>query len=112
MPTRWLDDTEMRTWLALIGAHGRLFGQLDDELQATHGISHADYGILAQLSDAPGGALRMTDLARSRLLSKSGLTHHVNKLEQAGLVRRRTCPTDRRGAEATLTPKGRRLLEK
>ncbi|MGH9068294.1 MAG: MarR family winged helix-turn-helix transcriptional regulator [Acidimicrobiales bacterium] len=108
--TRWLDPLEMQAWRHLLVTHGRLFAVLDDELQAAHGLSLADYEVLVQLSDAPGGALRMAELAERSLVSPSGLTRRLDGLVAAGLVCRRPCPEDRRGSLAALSPAGRAKL--
>lgn len=107
---RWLDDEEMRVWRAFVTSSVRLFEQLDRELKAEHALSHNDYAILANLADAPGQRLRMTELADRVLESKSRLSHHVNRLEHDGLVRRETCPSDRRGLFAVLSPAGEARL--
>nr|WP_277814843.1 MarR family transcriptional regulator [Galbitalea soli] len=73
-------------------------------------MPHAYYIILAMLSETPSGGLRMTDLADVLLISKSRLTHAVNKLEALGWVRRDADPSDRRGSVACLTEEGRRVL--
>jgi DNA-binding MarR family transcriptional regulator len=107
----WLDDVESRAWRGLLGAHRRLLQRLDAELQATQGLSVSDYGVLVELSEAEGGAMRMSDLAERMLLSPSGLTRRLDSMVEAGLVERARCPTDRRGAFAVLTPAGRARLE-
>lgn len=107
---RWLDDTEMRAWRALVATHVRLFALLDDELRRGHGLSGGDYAILVNLSEAPDRRLRMSELAERVLESKSTLSHHVARLEVAGLVERRPCTSDRRGAHAVLTDTGARRL--
>ncbi|MGH9065634.1 MAG: MarR family winged helix-turn-helix transcriptional regulator [Acidimicrobiales bacterium] len=106
----WLDPTEMWAWRALVSTHGRLFARLDDELVAAHGLSLAEYEVLVQLSEAPGAALRMAELAERALVSRSGLTRRVDGMVSAGLVRRQACPSDRRGTLAVLTDAGRGLL--
>jgi len=108
---RWLDDEEMRAWRGLVMVASRLFDQLDAELRAAHDLSLADYEILANLSEAPSRRLRMSQLAEGALVSRSRLTHHVNRMEAEGLVRREACPTDRRGAFAVLTDEGRARVE-
>jgi MarR family transcriptional regulator, 2-MHQ and catechol-resistance regulon repressor len=75
---------------------------LDEEL----GRLAPSFGILLQLKLAPGGLLRMSDLAAQTGFTSSGLTRAVDRLEEAGLVRREACPTDRRGAYAVLTELG------
>lgn len=111
MVATWLDDDEQRAWRLLLRATLTLVDRLDDELRAQHGISLGDYEILAHLS-ANAGGLRMRDLATLALVSKSRLTHTIDRLVARGLVRRRPCADDRRGVTATLTPAGRTLLER
>lgn len=109
--TRWLDATEQRTWRSFLTANRLLFDRLDRRLQQDAGLPHTYYEILVRLSEAPEGMLRMSQLATSSLSSRSRLSHAVARLEESGLVRRRACPTDRRGALAELTPEGRARLE-
>ncbi len=106
----WLDEVEMEAWQAFLRASIRLMERLDTEL-AGHGVSLADYEILVHLSGETTGELRMTELAARTLVSRSGLTRRLDRLVDAGLVERRSCPTDRRGVYAVLTPDGRRRLE-
>lgn len=109
---RWLDEEEMRAWRAFIKTTVRLFERLDREMKADHGLTHDDYAILVNLSEAPGQRMRMTELATQVLESKSRLSHHVGRLEAAGLVQRESCPNDLRGLFAVLTPAGRRLMRR
>ena len=107
----WLDDDEQRAWRTLLRHSVLLLDRLDAELRAAHDIGLADYEILVQLSEAPGRALRMSELADLALVSRSRLTHRVDRLADAGLVTRQPCPTDRRGINAVLSDAGARLLE-
>ena len=109
--TPWLDELEMRAWRSLLRAHSRLVARLDADLQASQGMSASDYGVLVQLSEEEGGRMRMSELADRLLLSPSGLTRRLDGLVSAGLVERRRCPTDRRGAYAVLTAAGWERLE-
>ncbi|WDZ88074.1 MarR family winged helix-turn-helix transcriptional regulator [Micromonospora cathayae] len=104
--TRWLDPDEQRTWRAFLTASRALMETLDRELQRDAGMPHAYYEILVRLSEAPQRQLRMTDLARASGSSRSRLSHAVARLETAGWVVRRDCPTDRRGQVAALTDAG------
>ncbi len=104
--TRWLDQDEQRAWRAFLEASQLLFERLDRQLQREAGLSHADYEILARLSEADGQRLRMSELASSTLFSRSRLSHAVARLERDGMVRRQSCPSDGRGTFAVLTPKG------
>ncbi len=109
--TRWLTDDEQRTWRAFLGATRQVFDELDRELQRDAGIPHTYYTILVALSEAPDRTLRMNELAELCQSSRSRLSHAVSRLEEDGLVERRACATDRRGALAVLTDKGFATLE-
>ena len=108
--TRWLDDAEMRTWLAWVRSSLKLRDQLDAELISEHNLSLPEYEVLAFVSQAPDGQLRMAELAATTIVSRSRLTHLVDRLVRRGLLVRQQCPSDRRGWFAVLTPAGRRLL--
>ncbi|MGB8652658.1 MAG: MarR family transcriptional regulator [Mycobacteriales bacterium] len=109
--TKWLTADEQRAWLAWLGASELVMAALDAQLQRDAGFPHAYYAILAQLSAAPGRALRMSDLAVVVNSSPSRLSHAVGKLEERGWVARRPCPDDRRGTLAVLTDAGFEVLE-
>jgi DNA-binding MarR family transcriptional regulator len=108
---RWLDEDEQATWQSYLAATRLLDETLDRQLQNEAGMPHTYYGILAQLSDAPDGRMRMSDLARLVRASPSRMTHAITSLEHKGWVRREQCPTDRRGQLAVLEPAGRKMLE-
>ena len=84
----------------------RLAGQL-----AEHRLSGAEFGVLLRLARSPCGRLRMHDLAAQTMLSTSGVTRVVDRLERQDLVVRETCPGDRRGLNAVITPAGRERIE-
>lgn len=105
-PTLAPDDPRLGAWRSFIGANSRLLRRLDEELQTAHELSLAEYDALLQLADAPGRRLRMSVLAERVLLSRSGVTRLVDRLETDGMVARSACVTDARGAEASLTPAG------
>ena len=108
--TRWLDAEEQQAWRSFIRA-SRL---LDEELRRGlehHGLSHPEYEILVRLSEAPGRALRMSEIAGEVVSSRSRLTHTVARLERDGLVARRASTCDRRGVECALTDRGFEVLE-
>jgi DNA-binding MarR family transcriptional regulator len=110
--TRWLDDREQRAWRGTIAGAILLVDQLDRDLRVAHDLTLADYEILVHLSEADDDRLRMSELADAALVSRSRLTHRVNRLGERGLVAREACPTDKRGTYAVLTTQGRRLLER
>lgn len=105
-----LDADELGAWRGFLRVHSKLTRELDAELAAAHGLPLSSYEVLLFLNDAPDGQLRMAQLADSVLLSPSGLTRLVDRLEKAGLVRRESCPSDRRGFEAVITDAGRAML--
>jgi DNA-binding MarR family transcriptional regulator len=109
--TRWLDAEEQKAWRAWLYSSMLLQNQLDRELTHETGISHAYYEILVQLSEAPGRALRMSQLAERSLSSRSRLSHAVSRLEERGWVRRQVCEEDGRGQLALLTDDGFAALE-
>ncbi len=108
---RPLDATELRAWRGLLRAHALLVKRLDAELEATHGLPLTSYEVLLHLSHADTGKMRMCDVAESVLLSRSGLTRLVDRLERDGYVERVSCPDDARGAYARLTDAGRAKVE-
>jgi DNA-binding MarR family transcriptional regulator len=109
--TRWLDDDEQRTWRAYLVAQRLVAEKVERRLQAGAGMPQAYYEILVRLSEAPGRTLRMNVLADSAQSSRSRLSHAVARMEEAGWIVRRSCPTDRRGQLAELTEEGMQVLE-
>ncbi|KPI22057.1 transcriptional regulator, MarR family [Actinobacteria bacterium OK074] len=108
---QWLTAEERRAWLAYIDFSTLLADHINRQLRRDSGITHADYALLSRLSAVPDGALCMTELAESLKITRSRLTHAVTRLQQAGYVGRREDPTNRRNQYATLTDRGRSLLE-
>ncbi|RSN55711.1 MULTISPECIES: MarR family winged helix-turn-helix transcriptional regulator [Actinomadura] len=107
---RWLDDDEQETWRAFVWTSRLLNEALDRQLQRDSGMPHAYYMILAMLSESPGRARTMSELAEIVRSSPSRLSHAVNRLEAAGWVRRTKHPTDRRTTIAELTDAGHDVL--
>jgi DNA-binding MarR family transcriptional regulator len=99
-------DARLAAWRAFLMAHSLVTRRLDDELRIEHGLSLAEYDALLQLAQAPDRRLRMNQLAERVILSRSGVTRLVDRLEADGLVTRRSCSSDARGAEAVLTDAG------
>jgi DNA-binding MarR family transcriptional regulator len=103
---RGLSGTEMSAWRGFLNAHAHVIRRLEAELEAEQSMPLANYDVLVQLAEAPNHSLRMSELASSVLLSRSGLTRLVDRLEREGLVQRRACTDDARGTLAVLTPAG------
>jgi DNA-binding MarR family transcriptional regulator len=104
--TRWLTADEQQTWRAFLTATQVLFASVETQLQRCSNIPHGYYEILVRLSEAPGRAMRMSQLADVSTSSKSRLSHAVARLEERGWIRRTECLTDRRGQVAELTEDG------
>ncbi|CAN5716045.1 MarR family transcriptional regulator [soil metagenome] len=104
------DDPRLGAWRAFLYAQATLMARLDAELQADAGLTLAEFDALAQLGFAARQRLRMGELADRVLLSRSGVTRLVDRLERRGYVGRETCAPDGRGAFAVLTPAGRKVL--
>lgn len=98
-------------WAALLLTHATLTRVLDAELRRDADLSLADFDVLMQLALADG-SLRMTELARRSLVSRSGMTRRVAQLEERGLVRRGGGDGDRRAVRASLTARGVSVLER
>jgi DNA-binding MarR family transcriptional regulator len=99
-------DAGLEPWRAFLRAHALVARRLDEDLRTRHGLSLQEYETLLHLAEAPDRHLRMGRLADSLLLSKSGVTRLVDRLVDDGLVERTSCPSDARGAEASLTELG------
>jgi DNA-binding MarR family transcriptional regulator len=100
--------SERAAWRALLRAHAAVVEALERAL-ATRDLSVPFYDVLDRLDEA-GGRLRMRELADAVMLSRSGLTRLIDRMQRAGYVRREQCADDRRGAYATITTTGRRAL--
>lgn len=107
-----LTKAQMRAWRAFLEAHAHVTDTLDTELEEAQGLPLTWYDVLVQLSEAPGRALRMQELAGRVLLSKSNCTRLVDRMEAAGLVAREHCASDRRGTFAVLTEGGWERLQR
>src|SRR3954449_5317887 len=105
-----LSEAELAVWRGFLRVHAALAKQLDAELEAAHGLPLSSYEVLINLQAAPDQRLRMADLADRALLSRSGMTRLVDRLERQGLLVRDHCVSDARGCFAVLTDAGRELL--
>src|SRR5580698_6696845 len=102
---------ELRAWRGLLRAHACLAKRLDAELEQAHHLPMTSYEVLHHLEEAPGGRMRMRDLAEQAQLSRSGLTRMVDRLEREELLERCSCAHDARGSYACLTASGRERVE-
>jgi DNA-binding MarR family transcriptional regulator len=104
--SRW-----MPAWLAFVRTHAKLWDQVEAHMRREHGLTMVRYDVLAQLSNA-GGQLGLSELASSIVLSPSGLSKLLDRMEESGLIRRSPDPNDARSIFATATPEGRTLAKK
>jgi len=98
---------ELSAYFALRAAGDRLQRAVATQLRE-HGLTEAQFTVLAQLQDA--GELRMSDLAHVVVASKNGLTYQATQLENRGLVSRRASEEDARAVLIRLEPAGAELL--
>lgn len=109
--TEWLDEGEQRAWRAYQRMQGQLSGRLNRQLQTDAGLSLADYEVLVALTDAEGGYLRPFELQRHLHWEQSRLSHHLTRMQRRGLVERKECTEDGRGAFIVVTAAGRETIE-
>jgi DNA-binding MarR family transcriptional regulator len=107
-----LSDEQLTSWRRFLQAHAVVTRRLEADLLAEHQLPLASYDVLVQLVEAPERRLRMTELAQRVLISRSGLTRLVDRLEREGLVRREACDDDARGLFAVLTDDGYERLRR
>jgi DNA-binding MarR family transcriptional regulator len=103
---RELEPSRLVAWRSFLIAHAALIRQIEHELQEAGVVPLSWYDVLFALYEAPGQRLRMNELASAIVLSRSGLTRLVDRLEAEELLRRERTADDRRGAFAVLTEKG------
>lgn len=102
---------QVAAWVRFLRAHAALTRQLSARLEAQHGLTLTDYDVLVQLYFAEGHRLRRVDLARSVLLTASGVTRLLDGLERAGWVEKASCDSDARVTYAVLTKAGLEKVE-
>lgn len=106
-----LSDRELLAWRGMLRVHAAVTKALDAELEEQHEISLTSYEVLLHLDEAQDGRMRMSDLASRLLLSRSGATRLVDRLERDGLIARDSCCSDARGSFAVLTEAGAAKLK-
>jgi len=99
-------------WEAFIRAYAATSHALERLSDSRGGLPLGEHFLLVQIARGPKDGIRPTELASRSLLTKSGLTRAIDRLEHDGLVERRACPTDGRGQHIVLTARGQRLLRR
>lgn len=107
----WMRFTpdEQRAWIGMLRVHADLVARLDAELRADHGLTLSEYDTLIHLSKFVD-PIRMGELADAVVLSRSGLSRLVERLERSGLVERQRASEDGREILASITSRGLRKL--
>ncbi|MFB4304471.1 MarR family winged helix-turn-helix transcriptional regulator, partial [Actinomadura sp. NTSP31] len=111
MATERLSELEDEAWRGFLFAHDRIWREVEAGL-APLGVSMAEYSVLALLGEAGRDGMRMSELAKRRVMSTGGFTRLADRLERRGLIERRRSADDGRGFEAVLTRDGRTLLRR
>ena len=101
-----LSDVHHGAWYQLLRVYGRVSERVEKRLETGDHVQGGWYDVLVTLEKADGGRLRMSELADEVVLSRSGLTRLVDRLEREGLIRREGCPNDGRGFYAVITDAG------
>ena len=99
-------EIQQTAWGGFLSAYSRLNRQIEVDLQEHAHITHVEFEVLLRLYWQPDKRLRIQDLTAQSLLSQSGTSRVVERLEKAGLVTRVSATEDRRGAYAVLTEAG------
>ena len=110
-PDTKLTVQELAAWRGMLRVQAALLREMDAELTVAHGLPLRSYEVLLHLEDAAGHRQRMTELCDNVVLSASGVSRLVDRLEKDGYVRRERCTYDGRGFFAVLTPTGARKLQ-
>lgn len=108
----WLTDDQQRIWRSWLSASSRVPARLGQQLQQDSGLSLQDYEVLVTLNEAAAGSCRITELATMLEWERSRMSHHLNRMDKRGLIRRYACPDDGRAQLVELTPEGRSALDK
>ena len=108
----WLSPGEQRAWRAHLQMQSRLAAELNRRLQATCGLSLADYDVLVHLSEAEQGRLRPFELQQRLQWEQSRLAHQLRRMQRRGLVDRERSTDDGRGSLVTLCDAGRDALRR
>lgn len=110
--TELFNRCEQAAWGGFLSAYARLNRIIEEDLQAHSNLTHVEFEVLLRLSWSEGKRMRIQDLAAESILTRSGVSRMVERLEKAGLVRREEAPEDRRGAYAVLTEAGAQRFQR
>jgi DNA-binding MarR family transcriptional regulator len=108
---RLINDEQLRTWRAFLRAHSTMLRRISRDLEEAGLPPLTWYDVLATLRDAPERRLRQVEIAERVLLSNSGLSRLIDRIEAKGLVKRVQCPDDRRSLNVELAEAGQEMLD-
>lgn len=103
----WLDAEQQRAWRQWLQVNSRLDSVLSRSMQESSELSMSDFAVLVILTDHPSGEVRVTELAGHLDWERSRVSHHIKRMQTRGLIERRECPQDGRGAFISITGAGR-----
>jgi DNA-binding MarR family transcriptional regulator len=103
-----IQPEEWALWRAFLLSHARVSHEIDAQLQRDAGLAQGEYATISAILEAPGGRLRIGEIAQALGWEKSRVSHLIGRMEQRGLVRREACADDARAVEIFVTPDGRR----
>jgi DNA-binding MarR family transcriptional regulator len=106
-----ISDEQLAAWRAFLRAHSTMLRRIGRDLEEAGLPPLSWYDVLAALRDAPEQSLRQVELAERVLLSHSGLSRLLDRIEEKGLVERTSCPGDRRSFHVRLTDEGQAMLD-
>ncbi|MGC5328026.1 MarR family winged helix-turn-helix transcriptional regulator [Brevibacillus sp. SYSU BS000544] len=107
-----LNPQQLESWRTFLKTHAKIITLIEQDLASEKRVPLSTYDVLIALYEAPGKRLRINEIGKSVVLSRSGLTRLVDRLERENLIIRERSETDRRGAFAVLTRDGQRELLK
>lgn len=112
MPGKSSAELKGHAWALLLAAHAAVIERVEEAFAGNHLPPLAWYDVLWELEKAAAGRLRMHELAKRVVITRSNLSRLIDRLEAAALIAREPCPDDRRGAYAVLTSAGRAMRKK
>lgn len=104
--SKYFNECEQFAWGGFLGTYAKMNRIIEEDLQAHSQLTHVEFEVLLRLSWNETHRMRIQDLASESILTRSGVSRVVERLEKAGLVTREEAPEDRRGAYAVLTKEG------
>ena len=106
-----LDERWLAAWRGLLAAHAQVIRGLENDMMEQHGLPLTWFDALSRIRQSPEKRLRLRELERASLFTRSGMTRLADRLEDAGLIRRERDPSDRRGVFLAITEEGESRID-